>query len=1306
VSMNKIVRKAIADMAAELKRRQAAVLPREEAEANLRRMLDQSKVQQRLYHGTTATEGGKGDEAIRRIKSSKEGALGSGAYLTPQPDRANLYTRSSRPDAGGNVLPVYAQIKNPLILDGPSNRDPMIEALTKLGMDEQKASRMVERAYENKGYIGKEVESRARAAGYDGLMQYRDGELAEVVSYNPNAIKSAIGNVGTYDTSVPELSKAHGGPVKMQDGGIMDAIEAAKAAGTAGRPIRMGGQPVDVEQMRREVEENARRVAQVKEEFEQDRLSRLPPAEMKAYDPSPRQQVGAAVQKGFSSLGAPISRARELSNVLTGGTTGGMSAIDVTPIGAAFLGQEGIERVAQNIGEGNYGTAALEAGLTALDVLPGSALARAAMKPAASAASKSLKPATKSLEDLRYETAQEGPFYRVRPRGYEQSGYLPYGTKEAQGESSGVVGRPVGSIVPKRIPDEQVDELISQPDNFVRQSVDQYSQEKFGRPYEMPQMPESSLLKQGPIGRVFELAATDNPQYKAAVFDAYSREMPEVVQQSGAKSYDELMARSYEQLAKETEDQFKRLPLNLSYHRAGEGDYDSSKDLLKDIYGNKHMYVFQGGDKHDFLNKVDPGTGLNTNEMFRAVHDFYGHALHGNQFGPKGEEIAWGAHSQTFSPLARLAMSSETRGQNSFVNYTPINAPLKKQIAEFDKDIAESKRLGDKNSVDELQAEKKRLLKSAFQYAPQKSVLLPPEFLRLDYNGGMPDYLQPMIKPAPETATSMPLTHFSFDPNLQQTDPSKFGQGGAGREVARLQGAKGAVGDRTYFYPGEPGAVERETQVGPYRYRGEASSLYDVSKDPMNLGMLARESNRSPFTSNVNPGIVYQNEAMTDLERLAKEYGYEGILNPNVNPPMAMTYGSMPVQRQKKGGRVSMDAMRLAVGGGIRKTVGKTIEEARRLHEAAQNTRSKAAQEAAGLYHPIGGGVKLSKPTELMTSTTIDDPTIKAAPRRIVTLEDLQGGVAIPLVGDRAAAGRILQDVEGQRLKTPVKLQGGPGFMQTHTFEGQPEKSAAWASGKGVVTALGNQARRAAEMAGTDKVLAPYVAMSPTGVDYNTMISRAILGQLDVDSLSKRAVQSFNREVRKVEPRFVGVESPQLESQLFGGSKEAGKVRKAFVDRMGLEEFRQRGFPDVAATRKAVTEPELLNEQLGSTGYNIARLDPEGRIVDDPLIPHETYPMQLRGEYLGSLEDQVPYRDFFQGFSDKRRAFGNPEGSDWRAFSMSAPIQQLDQEWLDRVMKSMGKDKPKEWKKGGQVKRMAEGGQITSDDLMIEERKL
>jgi hypothetical protein len=201
------------------------VLPVAEREANFAKFLEPSKVPQRLYHGTTATEGSKGQEAIRRIKPSKEGSLGSGVYLTPNSSRASGYAESPWDSKlnlerhSPNVLPVHAQIRNPLIIDG-THSDPMIEALTKLGMEEGKAARMVEKAYEDKGYIGKQVESRARAAGYDGLMQYRDGELSEVVSYNPNAVKSAIGNRGTYDPYNPQLNEAHGGAVHMQVGGL------------------------------------------------------------------------------------------------------------------------------------------------------------------------------------------------------------------------------------------------------------------------------------------------------------------------------------------------------------------------------------------------------------------------------------------------------------------------------------------------------------------------------------------------------------------------------------------------------------------------------------------------------------------------------------------------------------------------------------------------------------------------------------------------------------------------------------------------------------------------------------------------------------------------------------------------------------------------------------------------------------------------------------------------------------------------------------------------------------------------------
>lgn len=52
------------------------------------------------------------------------------------------------------------------------------------------------------------------------------------------------------------------------------------------------------------------------------------------------------------------------------------------------------------------------------------------------------------------------------------------------------------------------------------------------------------------------------------------------------------------------------------------------------------------------------------NDMFRAVHDVFGHAGTGRGVDRHGEEAAYRKHSLMFSPLARKALATETRGQN------------------------------------------------------------------------------------------------------------------------------------------------------------------------------------------------------------------------------------------------------------------------------------------------------------------------------------------------------------------------------------------------------------------------------------------------------------------------------------------------------------------------------------------------------------------------------------------------------------------------------------------------------------------
>lgn len=62
---------------------------------------------------------------------------------------------------------------------------------------------------------------------------------------------------------------------------------------------------------------------------------------------------------------------------------------------------------------------------------------------------------------------------------------------------------------------------------------------------------------------------------------------------------------------------------------------------------------------------------VTANDLFRAVHDAFGHGIEGAGFRARGEENAWQAHVRLFTGPAIGALTSETRGQNSWLNYGP-----------------------------------------------------------------------------------------------------------------------------------------------------------------------------------------------------------------------------------------------------------------------------------------------------------------------------------------------------------------------------------------------------------------------------------------------------------------------------------------------------------------------------------------------------------------------------------------------------------------------------------------------------------
>lgn len=134
-----------------------------------------------------------------------------------------------------------------------------------------------------------------------------------------------------------------------------------------------------------------------------------------------------------------------------------------------------------------------------------------------------------------------------------------------------------------------------------------------------------------------------------------------------------LVTRSYNRLAYEIMRQFNHLLDNGYIFEAWtkEGQpYATSQEMQADVMNNKHIYFFQGGEPNPAMSEV-VYNGWTINDVFRAVHDVFGHAVEGFQFGARGEENAWIHHSMMFSPLAQLALTTETRGQNSWVNFGP-----------------------------------------------------------------------------------------------------------------------------------------------------------------------------------------------------------------------------------------------------------------------------------------------------------------------------------------------------------------------------------------------------------------------------------------------------------------------------------------------------------------------------------------------------------------------------------------------------------------------------------------------------------
>jgi hypothetical protein len=104
--------------------------------------------------------------------------------------------------------------------------------------------------------------------------------------------------------------------------------------------------------------------------------------------------------------------------------------------------------------------------------------------------------------------------------------------------------------------------------------------------------------------------------------------------------------------------------------------YPRATEMIADLRDHGRLRVHStvaGGNPHPFFTADE-------NDLFRAIHDAFGHAATGSAFDRDGEEVAWRMHSCLLSPLASAALATETRGQTSARVWsdTPDRFPVQK----------------------------------------------------------------------------------------------------------------------------------------------------------------------------------------------------------------------------------------------------------------------------------------------------------------------------------------------------------------------------------------------------------------------------------------------------------------------------------------------------------------------------------------------------------------------------------------------------------------------------------------------------
>jgi hypothetical protein len=297
--------------------------------------------------------------------------------------------------------------------------------------------------------------------------------------------------------------------------------------------------------------------------------------------------------------------------------------------------------------------------------------------------------------------------------------------------------------------------------------------------------------------------------------------------------------------------------------------------------------------------------------------------------------------------------------------------------------------------------------------------------------------------------------------------------------------------------------------------------------------------------------------------------------------------------------------------------------------------------------------------------------------------------------------GRPLVITQSDRTKVGGGFLGGPGFSSLQLTE--PEYRAAEAVWGVKTPGVAKMILGGGKKAGPDPVYTTFIG-TPNQHQSNQMVFDKLYGDfkksakkggLDPELQEKinyRLANAVDKDGRPIFPPDVNILDKNFKDLATTFDQRA--VTSSLIGGLGVG-GKKGQIVDYDKIIRNTTDPALLDAPSGALGNRLFTLS--GGIIDRPDL-HPAFPTILQGEDLGVSFDPVVRDLVMKDFIEKTmREKGRTPG--YMDYTRGHPPSQLITEDILTEMQKLG------LKAGGAVRKAA-GGEITADDLILEERKL